>query len=43
MSGFATGIDTESGLKTVYFSTFCDFFGVFTALPDLQIYFQTGV
>ena len=33
MSGFATGIETESGLKTVYFSTFCDFFGVFTALP----------
>ena len=43
MSGFATAISSKSGLKTGISVQYDAFFGVFTALPDLQIYFQTGI
>ena len=43
MSGFATAISSKSGLKTGISVQYDAFLGVFTALPDLQIYFQTGV
>ena len=43
MLGFATAIDAESALKNVIFFQITRFFGVFTALPNLQIYFQVHV
>ena len=37
------GIDIEGVLKNSISLHILRFFGVFTALPNLQIYFQTGV
>ena len=43
MSGFATAISLKSRLKKGVSVQMLRFFGRFTALPDLQIYFQTHV
>ena len=43
MSGFATAISLKSHLKKGVSTDILRFFSRFTALPDLQIYFQTHV
>ena len=43
MSGFATAISPKSTLEKVISVQILRFFGCVIALPDLRIYFQTGV
>ena len=43
MLGFATTIDAESALKNSISVQITRFFGMFTALPNLQIYVQVHV